>query len=269
MAARLVLSLLLFFAGAAFAADADATCPRIVSQSPYITQSLRWLGLEPCIVGVSRYDTLERPRTGGILDPDAAAIARLKPELMITSDWIAADAWQVVAPAGARALRVGGFRSMAEVETMLRDIGHAARVADIDVRVDRFAADWLAAAKQLGGKAGGRRVLLLSACGAVPYSFGRQTHLHDLFVAADFRPVETHEKLRHLRPGEAIETIPQLVEATRPDLMVAFINHKSESCNALLGQAGVPIVAIDGEKFMHPGPGLLDALTQLKEAIHP
>lgn len=262
MAARLIFCLLLFVAGAA-----QAACPRIVSQSPYITQSLRWLGLESCIVGVSRYDTLDRPRTGGILDPDATAIARLKPQLMVTSDWIEAAAWQAVAPQGARALRVGGFRSMAEVEAMLRDIGHAAAAQDVDARVDRFAADWRAAAQKIGGD--GRRVLLLSACGAVPYSFGRSTHLRELFAAAGFEPVETHEKLRHLRPGEPIASIPQLVSAMRPELLVAFVNHKSENCNALLGQAGVPILAIDGENFMQPGPGLLDALAQLKEAIKP
>lgn len=265
MTARLILCLLLCFTGVAGAAD--TACPRIVSQSPYITHALRWLGLESCIVGVGRYDTLALPHTGGILDPDAAAIANLKPQLLLTSDWITAEAWQAVAPAGARAMRVGGFRSMAEVEAMLRDIGHAAGVKDTDARVERFAADWRTAAQNIDGH--GRRVLLLSACGAVPYSFGRQTHLRDLFAAAGFAPVETHEKLRHLRPGEAIETIPQLVSATRPELMVVFVNNRSESCNALLGETTVPIVAIDGEGFMQPGPGLLDALAQLKEALKP
>lgn len=56
-----------------------ADCPRIVSQSPYITRVLIWLGLERCIVGVSRYDALDRPKTGGVIDPDADAIALLEP----------------------------------------------------------------------------------------------------------------------------------------------------------------------------------------------
>ena len=140
-------------------------------------------------------------------------------------------------------------------------------MADVDARVAGFAADWRAAAQKIHGD--GRRVLLLSACGAVPYSFGRQTHLRDLFATAGFVPVETHEKLRHLRPAEEIETIPQLVSAMRPELLVVFVNNRSESCNALLGETTVPIVAIDSEKFMHPGPGLLDALAELKEALKP
>ncbi len=40
---------------AVVALPAAAACPRIVSQSPYITRALDWLGLERCIVGVSRY----------------------------------------------------------------------------------------------------------------------------------------------------------------------------------------------------------------------
>lgn len=51
------------------------------------------------------------------------------------------------APPGATALRVDGFRGMAGVENMLREIGRAASISDIDARADRFAADWRAAAR--------------------------------------------------------------------------------------------------------------------------
>lgn len=65
-----------------------ADCPRIISQSPYITHQLDYLGLKNCIVGTSRYDNLKDiPNTGGIIDPDAQAIAQLKPDLWITSVW--------------------------------------------------------------------------------------------------------------------------------------------------------------------------------------
>lgn len=253
---------LMALAGPALAAD----CPRIVSQSPYITRALDWLGLSGCIVGVSRYDERDLPRTGGVMDPDADTIALLEPQLMITSDWTKAEIWQAAAPPGAKALRVGGFGSMAEVETMLRDIGRAAKVADIDARVDRFAADWRAAAKRVDAR--GRRVLIVAACGAVPYSYGRRTMPYDLLSQAGFTVVETHESLRHLHPGEPYATIAQLVAATRPEAIVAFINRRSEACNAQLAEAGIPIIAVDDDKFVHPGPGLIDALENLRKAIH-
>lgn len=56
----------------------------------------------PRIVGVSRYDTLPLPPTGGALDPDAA-------------------------PPGAKALRLHGFQRMAQVEENLRLVGMAAK----------------------------------------------------------------------------------------------------------------------------------------------
>jgi iron complex transport system substrate-binding protein len=258
----LLFAALLALAGPAIAAD----CPRIVSQSPYITRALDWLGLSPCIVGVSRYDERDLPRTGGVMDPDVDTIALLEPQLMITSDWTKPEVWQAAAAPGARALRVGGFRSMADVEAMLRDIGHAANVADVDARVDRFAADWRAAAKRVDGH--GRRVLIIAACSAVPYSYGRRTTPYDLLSHAGFTVVETHDTLRHMRPGEPYETIAQLVAATRPEAIVAFINHRSEGCNAQLAEAGVPIIAVDDDHFVHPGPGLIEALNQLRQAIH-
>ncbi|MCL2162776.1 MAG: hypothetical protein FWH56_13115, partial [Betaproteobacteria bacterium] len=64
---------------------AQPPCPRIVSQSPYLTLALKWLERGDCIVGVSRYDREypALPRTGGVLDPDQAAIAAVRPDLIV------------------------------------------------------------------------------------------------------------------------------------------------------------------------------------------
>lgn len=249
------------------ALPATAACPRIVSQSPYITHALDWMGLTPCIVGVSRYDTLDRPQTGGVIDPDKEMIDLLQPQLMITADWTAAEVWQAAAPKGAIALRVGGFRGMADAEAMLRAIGHAAGVADIDTRVDRYAADWRAAAAQAGGK--GRRVLILSACTGAPYSFGRGTTLFDLFTAAGFEVVADHDSIRNFRvdgpPGE----LPNWLDARHPDLIFALKGSLDEACNAAIVRPGIGIVPLASEHFIHPGPDLLLGLRELRAAVQP
>lgn len=245
--------------------QAQANCPRIVSQSPYISAALDWLGLGGCIVGVSRYDPRDLPRTGGVIDPDADAIALLDPQLLITSNWTRAETWQAVAPPGAKALRVDGFRGMAGVEAMLRDIGAAAGVAGIDARVERFAADWRAAAKRVGG--GGRRVLILSACGEAPYSFGRGTTLHELFTAAGFEVVADHDSIRNFRPGTAAGDVAAWIASRRPDYLFALKNRRDEACNAAIAQPGVPILPLGGAHFTHPGPGLLDGLEELRATM--
>ena len=253
-------------------APAQAACPRIVSQSPYVSRVLDWLGLGACIVGVSRYDSRDLPRTGGILDPDAEVIALLEPQLMITSDWTRDEVWQAAAPAGVRALRVGGFRSLAEVDTMLRQIGESAGVADIDTRIAGYRAARQAAAIRVAAHAARldaseRRILIVSACGAVPYSYGRRSTLYELLTEAGFTVVEDHESLRHLKPGAPVTSIARLVQSRQPGRIIALINARSPGCNAQLAAAGVPITAVDDDKFVHPGPGLVEALDILERSL--
>ena len=256
--------LLLFALALAAAWPARAAwtdCPRIVSQSPYITRALQWMGLERCIVGVSVYDALDRPRTGGVMVPDATAIAALAPQLMITADWTDAARWQ--APPGAVALRVDGFHGMADAEAMLRRVGRAAGVADIDARVERFDADWRQAVAGIHG--GRRRVLLMTACDGAPYSYGRGTTLHDLFTRAGFRVVAGHEGIRSF--GGDTEALRRWLAARHPDIVFAFKDHADTACSLALLRPGTRIVRLDNDRFIHPGPGLLDGLAQLREAL--
>jgi len=239
-----------------------ADCPRIVSQSPYITHTLEWMGLESCIVGVSRYDTLERPRTGGIMDPDRDAIAALAPELMLTSDWIKEADWHAAAPPKAKAIRLNGFRGMQEVENNIRTIATAVGRSDGDARAHQFAVEWRKQARAVDAK--GLKVLLISACSGNPYSFGRKTWLTEMFTEAGFTVVETHDKVRHIRAGEAVADIEQLIDELRPERIFIFERTLSGACAAILPRTGVKIVSFDGEQFLHPAPGvLLDGLATL------
>lgn len=251
------LALILFLAWGPAAA---AGCPRIVSQSPYITHTLEWLGLDQCLVGVSRYEDRDLPKTGGVLDPDREAIARLTPGLMLTSDWIDERKWQAAAPPGARALRLHGFGAMTEIEANLRHIGEAAGLADTDARAEAFSRRWRQLAVQVQGSG---RALVISACGGVPYSFGRHTYIHDLFSAAGFQMVDTHENIRHLRPGEAYESIDALVAGLEPDWLFVLTRADRKHCAAMEPRKGVGVVGLKGEPFFHPAPTLLEGLEQL------
>ncbi len=258
-------SLLLAFFLAVAALPAQAACQRIVSQSPYITRALQWMGLGPCIVGVSRYDSLDLPRTGGVMDPDGEVIGVLEPQLMITSNWTDAAKWQAMAPPGALALRVDGFHGMGDVEAMLRQVGQAARVVDIDARVDRFAGDWRAAAKAVHGN--GRRALLMAACTGAPYSYGRGTTLYDLFTRAGIDVVADHDSIRNFTGDGAGEALRRWLDERRPDYIFAFKNHGDGACNVALLRPGTRIVPLDSERFIHPGPGLLAGLAQLRQVL--
>ena len=257
---RLLLILFLF---ATLSGTAQADCPRIVSQSPYITRSLQWLGLESCIVGVSRYDTLQRPQTGGVLDPDADLIAVLEPDLLFTSDWTSEEKLAAVTPQGTRSFRLHGFGSMAEIEDNLRLIGREAGISDIDKRVADFHRQWTSLAAEIKGN--GKRVLLLSACSGMPYSFGKERWLSDLFTHAGFVNVETAEKIRHIRPGEELTTLNALINELQPELLFIFERKQNKQCTFIKPKTPLTIINLDGEKFLNPAPILLQGLAELKQ----
>lgn len=254
---RFVVALLLLASGA-HAAD----CPRIISQAPFITKTLQWLGLQRCIVGVSRYDALDLPRTGGLLDPDADTIALLQPQLLLGSDWIPAAKWRAMAPAGAAAITLHGFQSMDQIEENLRVIGRAVHLPDADQRAAAFGNSWRRAAAQVHGD--GRRVLLLSACSGSGYSFGRKTWLYDLFTKAGFDVVETAATIRQLTPAAPIADVNTLIATLHPQVLFLFERSDTKQCRLLLPKTPLRIVALDSDHFLDPAPTLLLGLDDLR-----
>ena len=257
-------SLLLIFAWLA-AGPALAACPRIVSQSPYLTAALEWLGQGKCIVGVSRYDKHDLPKTGGVIDPDADVLAILQPDLLVTADWAKPETLAQRLPDGTRSLRLGGFGSIAESEAVLHTLAVASGMSGADAQVRRFRREWQAAAKAVGGK--GEKVLVLSACSGAPYAFGRQHYIGDAFAKAGFNVVDRAARVRHLRQGEEIADIPALVARFTPDIVFSLSHESSIACNAALATVKVRIVSLKGENFFHPGPSLPKGYRELAAGL--
>ncbi|MDH5409022.1 MAG: ABC transporter substrate-binding protein [Gammaproteobacteria bacterium] len=239
-----------------------AECPRIISQSPYITHSLQWLGLEKCIVGVSRYDTLNRPHTGGILDPDTKAIDDLMADVIFTANWITDKDMAKATPKGMKYYRLDGFNSMAEIENNLHTIGKVVKIKNIKQKVASFKKEVSKQTKAINGK--NKKALLLSSCSGNPYSFGKQTWLYDLFTQMNFKMVESHNKIRHLKPGNEIEEITTLLNTFEPDILFIFERKLNSRCNLILPKVPVKIVPLDGKVFLHPAPTLLKGLAELE-----
>ena len=244
-----------------------ADCPRIVSQSPYLTRVLDWLGRGDCVVGVSRYERGREalPRTGGVRDPDTLAIDALEPDLVLISRGSDARLLAADLAPSTRIVQVDGFESMAATESMLRTVAQASGAADGGARVDAFARDWRAAARKVEGE--GLRALVLSACSGEPYSFGRGHVVGDLFSHAGFEVVETLPRIRHLRAGEELPDILSAVARFQPDVVISLNRTTAEHCNAQLGMLPVRLVMLTGEHFFQPGPDMLQGLAELAERI--
>lgn len=252
--------------GIAFIASANAAgCPRIVSQSPYITMALQWLDREACIVGVSRYDKQlpDLPRTGGIQDPDVDALAILAPDLIVTSINTDADLIGLSMPSATRIVKVGGFESMAAVETMMQTLAHVSASPRQEV-AQQFGARWRALARSSGAQ--GERVLLLTACTGTPYSYGRAHMLGDLFANAGFDVVDPG-RVQPLRPGADFDGIEAVVAHYRPQIIFTFNRSTDDQCRVILGERAQRIIHLNGDDFLNPGPRQFTALEALAKEM--
>lgn len=243
-----------------------ATCPRIISQSPYISEILDYLGMGHCIVGVSRYSKRDLPHTGGILDPDAEAIDALMPDLIITSDWSKSEKLKSVTPKGTKAIRLKSFNNMAQLEENMQTIIKATNWKQATSKVTTFAKAWRNKVKQVQGN--NKKVLLLSSCSGNAYSFGPNSRLYDLFSQAGFKVVETQGKIRHVRPGQEIEHITGLLDKYQPDLLFIFEQRLKKQCQMMMPKVPVKILSFDGRKFLHPTTEILEGLDLLISKKH-
>ncbi|MDH5185123.1 MAG: ABC transporter substrate-binding protein [Gammaproteobacteria bacterium] len=256
---RYLFIFLLAFPLGAFADE----CPRIISQSPYISKTLDWMGLKECIVGTSRYDTLGLPTTGGVSNPDKAAIDDLMPDIILTSDRTKPETLAAITPKGATAYRLYGFQSMAQIEANMRTIATVVHRPELAGKADEFHKLWIDATKQIQGN--GKKVLLISSCSGMPYSFGKNTWLYDLFSHAGFEVVETAERIRHIRPGNEIAEITQLLDTLKPELLFIFQRKLSPQCQMLTPKVPIRIYSFDGANFLYPAPALLDGLQKVRK----
>lgn len=259
MTRRIAALLLLMAATPAGAAD----CPALVSQSPYISHTLDWLGAEECIVGASRYDLGDHPDTGGILDPDAEVISALDPEWVLTSTWTDPETLAEATPAGVRSLRLAGFASMAEVEA---NIARLAAITGDPRPVDRalaFRRQWHRAAEAV--PADGERVLLVSSCTGQPYIFGPGTWLHEAFETAGYTPVAAKAGTHHLNRDDPEQDVAAVAEAEGADRIFIFQRQLAEQCATIAPSSEATITTLDGDTFLHPAPTLIRGFQQLAE----
>ena len=246
--------------------DISPSCPRIISQSPYISEMLDYLGMGHCIVGVSRYSKRDLPRTGGINDPDAEAIDALMPDIFITSSWTKEKTIKNVIPKGVKVIRLKSFNKMNQLEENMTTVIEATNWHHAKPKIDEYAKAWRKKLKQVNGN--NKKVLLLSSCSGKAYSFGPDSRLHDLFTQAGFNVVETKGKIRHIRPGEEIETLNSLIDQYQPNLLFIFEQKQKMSCQIPTPKVPVSILTFDGEKFLNPSIAILKGLDSLIKHQH-
>lgn len=261
-----LITLAIMFAFTSAQASNDISCPRIISQSPYISDMLDFLDMGQCIVGVSRYSKRNLPHTGGILDPDAEAINSLMPDLFITSDWTKLETLSKIIPSDAQFIRLKSFNKMAQLEENMKAIIDKTGWTHSADKVKQFSQSWRKKLDKINGN--NKQVLLLSSCSGLPYSFGPNSRLYDLFTQAGFKVVETGRKIRHIRPGNEIADLTELLNRYQPDLLFVFEQKLKKQCQVLFPKKAVKILNFDGKDFLHPTVKILNGLDNLIRKQH-
>ncbi|KVL13225.1 hypothetical protein WL02_30965 [Burkholderia ubonensis] len=250
-------------------------CPRIVSQAPYITETLAWLGKADCVVGVSSFDARkDLPQTGGLLDPDYAAIAALHPDVVLLAEHVMpADApplpavWRDREFEHVRVVRVFGFQSVDQIVSNVYEIASAVGMADAVARRDeirrrfdeKFAA--LSEKKRVSGN-----VAVLTNCTNSPAIIGRDSFINDALNRSGFAvtPVaktivesgdETFRQLRRYWDDNHIAAVILLSDRLRPN------------CVRSVQARPIPLYPVGTDTLYSPSPRLLSDLDIVMRVI--
>jgi iron complex transport system substrate-binding protein len=254
---------------------------RIVSTSPSITETLFALGLGARVVGVSSYcryptEVEKLPRVGSFLKPDAEAIARLRPDLVIVHAG-PHTVPQQLASLGIHVTTVDRG-TLAGIYASIRAIGAAAGVADRSEALVGTIQHRLDAVLMAARSRPQRRVLLV--VGRQPgtlsdlIAVGPGSFLHDLIGAAGGVNVLGDPKLPEY-PRVSMESVIRLA----PDVIVdagdmgdTVEEHRRrqagterlwrQQVNVKAARTG-DVHAVTTDAFVVPGPRVIDAVETL------
>jgi len=273
--------LLLLLVPAAFAQPA-----RIVSTSPSITETLFALGLGDRVVGVSAYchyppAVLTLPKIGSFIKPDAEKIAVLRPDLVV----VQRAKSPMPLPSKLAALGIKYLEvepgSLAEVYTLIQDIGRATGVqqraasliASIRGRLDAVRAESQSSYKPSVLLIVGRDPGMLSNIVGV----GPGAYLDELITIAGGRNILGQSKIQY--PQISMETVlhanPDVIldagamgttqnDGTKgeEELKQPWMQHSE--LNAVRNRK---VFGLTSETLVVPGPRVVEAVELIRKCI--
>lgn len=258
--------------------------PRVASLVPAVTEMLFAIGAGPQVIGVGSFDSWPPevralPRLGALLDPDVERILRLRPDVLVlhVSQQELRDQMERV---GIRtfAHATGG---LADVTTAMREVGAmVGRGPEAESAASSFEAR-LAAIRE--GAAGRPRPRTLIVFGHEPGALraidasGGVGFLHDVVTLAGGDNVFAPER------REAVRVTTEAILAAAPEVILDLRygreslaeEEKARERAAWDALPAVPAVrsgrvhVLVGDRFVIPGPRLVDAARDIAAALTP
>ncbi len=263
-------------AGAPDGAASEEAPTRIVTLAPNLTEIAFALGLGDRVVGVSEYATwpseaTERPRLGGLFDPNLEAVVSLEPDLALLLPSQAEVASRLEG-AGVETLTIG-IETVDDVAAALRTVAERCGVGD----EGRKLADELRRALAPRPIPGAPRVMLSvdRAPGRTEnlLAAGPDTYLHELLTRLGAENVFADAPVRYPQVGmeEVLGRAPEAIVELRanpvPPETAERLRADWESYPSLPAVARGSVTVIAESYALIPGPRLPKVYDRLEEAI--
>lgn len=282
--AWLLLSPLMAYAPSATATErSDKPTQRIITIAPNAAEILHELGIGDRVVGVSRFcvyppEFKDRPRVGGLLDPDLEKIVSLRPDLVILRG--RCEAVESLCRQRNIDLYFDRTETLGDVVTCIEDLGkRTGRTAEADGLIKRFN-DRLEAIRTRPKNQPRPRVLMTAARSTDRLgdllTTGPGTFLDDLITAAGGTnvfhdldmpwPQVSMESVIVERPDVIVEMMPE-VELT--DELRSQLLEQWKQFPSLPAVRANRIHFITDDNALIPSPRCLDVLDKLSRLLHP
>jgi iron complex transport system substrate-binding protein len=256
---------------------------RIVTLAPNSAEIICLLGAGDSIVGVSKFcvyppELKDRPRVGGLFDPDLERIAALKPDLVVLRG--RSDSVEELCRRRGISVYHDRTERLRDVETCILELGkRLGRMEEAKERVERFHDRLDAVRRRVADKPRPRVLLTVSrspdGLGDV-LTTGRGTFLHDMLQTAGGSNVFGHlemdwpqvsgESIIARQPEVIIELMPEVT--LTPALEQQMLDQWK--------QLGSIPAAVDGrihfvtdDHCLIPSPRYVEIIEQVSCLLHP
>lgn len=264
-------------------APASPPPARIVSIVPAVTEMLFAIGAGPRVVAVSSFDhwppeVKDLTKVGGLLDPDVERIIGLRPDLLVMD----ASQAEVIAKAKAAGIRVFPY-TLGGLDNLTRTMRELGRIVGMEREAEAAAATAdrrLDAIRHRVAKLPKRKTLLVfgreqGALRAIDVS-GGAGFLHDIVQLAGGENVFGGEKREWVRVS--VETIiaaaPEVVIELHYGYYLKPARIRTEmavwdTLQAVPAVRSHRVYLLEGDKFVVPGPRVVEAAEEIANVIHP
>ena len=262
------------------AGHAQARPTRIVSIVPSVTEMLFAMGAGPRVVGVSSFDrypveALNRPRVGGLIDPDIERIISLRPDLVVVYG-TQTDLRTQMKRAGIPIFPYE-HSGLADITRTIRQLGEAVgNPREGEAVAARIESEISAIRKLVAGRPRPRTLLVFGRDADTLrgiYASGAIGFLGDLLDAAGGANVFSDVQ------RQSLQVTTELVIARSPEVIIEIgadtASAKTRNLAAWNSIDSVPAVRnrriylLTGDEMMNPGPRVSGSLRRIAEVLHP